>query len=234
MKRTCSVSCSILFILSSLLLFGKIVCSCIGYTLKLANAPVYAVIICILGAFAAMLSIISGKTERKAVRTLLIITVPLSVVNILLYLFEDTSTLVYVCKIISAIETLFLAVWHGRNLSAQIIGSVLAVLILFAVCYLGFFCLLFGNIGTTTVARTVESPAKMYRAEVLDVDQGALGGDTVVNIYQNSKYHNLLILTISKKPQRVYIGQWGEAETMELYWKSENCLVINSNEYRIE
>lgn len=74
----------------------------------------------------------------------------------------------------------------------------------------------------------------MYRAEVLDVDQGALGGDTVVNIYQNSKYHNLLILTISKKPQRVYIGQWGEAETMELYWKSENCLVINSNEYRIE
>ena len=31
-----------------------------------------------------------------------------------------------------------------------------------------------------------------------------------------------------------YFGEWGEFENMQNYWKDDNCLVINSVEYRIE
>ena len=73
----------------------------------------------------------------------------------------------------------------------------------------------------------------MYYAEVIDSDQGALGGDTLVNVYKKGEL-NIFIFKIKKKPQRVYLGEWGEYKNMQIYWKNENCLIINSTEYKIE
>lgn len=42
----------------------------------------------------------------------------------------------------------------------------------------------------------------------IDSDQGALGGNTVVNVYENSVI-NVIIFRMEKKPQRVYPGEWG-------------------------
>ena len=36
------------------------------------------------------------------------------------------------------------------------------------------------------------------------------------------------------KPQTVYIGEWGEFKNMRIYWKNDECLVINSMEYEID
>lgn len=75
---------------------------------------------------------------------------------------------------------------------------------------------------------------KNYYAQVIASNQGALGGDTLVDVYQNSGVNiNLLFLKIYKKPQRVYIGEWGEFENMEIHWQSESCLVIDDEEYFI-
>ena len=40
---------------------------------------------------------------------------------------------------------------------------------------------LFGSIGYVKVVRSVPSPNGEYIAEILDSDQGALGGDTIIN-----------------------------------------------------
>lgn len=45
---------------------------------------------------------------------------------------------------------------------------------------------------------------------------------------------NAIIFKIEKKPQRVYFGDWGEFVNMQIYWKDDGCLVINSVEYEIE
>ena len=115
----------------------------------------------------------------------------------------------------------------------KITASILyALLILFFSC-LSFFMLIFGNIGQNTVVRTLESPSGKYCAQVIDSDQGALGGDTLVDVYKKSGV-NLILFKIEKKPQLVYCGDWGEFNNMKIHWKGNNCLVINSVEYEIE
>ncbi len=99
--------------------------------------------------------------------------------------------------------------------------------------YFSFIALIFFNIGQNTVVKTVESPSGKYYAQVIDSDQGALGGDTFVDVYEKSRI-NAVILKVEKVPQRVYTGDWGEFENMQIYWKDDGCLVINSNEYEIE
>ncbi len=93
--------------------------------------------------------------------------------------------------------------------------------------------LTFGNIGQNTVVKTVSSPSGKYYAQVIDSDQGALGGDTHVDVYQECGI-NALLFRIEKNPRRVYFGDWGEYENMKIYWKDDNCLVINSVEYEME
>ena len=56
------------------------------------------------------------------------------------------------------------------------------------VCIIGLFMVLLGNLSSNTVVKTVKSPDCSYYAEVIDNDQGALGGATYVNIYENKVY----------------------------------------------
>lgn len=101
---------------------------------------------------------------------------------------------------------------------------------------IGFFSmavLLFGNIGQNTVVQRVESPSKQYYAQVVDRDQGALGGDTLVDVYERNGI-NMTFFQVKKKPQRVYVEEWGEYESMEVHWKNDKTLMMNSMEYTIE
>ena len=69
-----------------------------------------------------------------------------------------------------------------------------------------------------TVVQTPESPDGEYVAQVIRSDQGALGGDTLVEVYPKEK---------PRQKQRVYVGEWGEYTAMEICWKTDTCLVIN-------
>ena len=99
--------------------------------------------------------------------------------------------------------------------------------------FISFIFLIFGNIGQNTVVQTVESPSGKYYAQVIDSDLGALGGDTLVDVYEKSGI-NAILFKIEKKPQRVYFGEWGEFNNMQIYWKDDECLIINSTEYKIQ
>lgn len=126
-----------------------------------------------------------------------------------------------------------LTVKHGRPVVLKIATLVLSGLMVLPIGYFCFIALIFGNIGQNTVVQTVESPSGKYYAQVIDSDQGALGGDTFVDVYEKSGI-NTIIFKIEKKPQRVYSGDWGEFENMQIYWKNDGCLVINSAEHEIE
>lgn len=106
------------------------------------------------------------------------------------------------------------------------ISGILAVLLLLFATFVGILSMVFAPLKpVNTVIQTLPSPDGTYEARVIDNDQGALGRDTVVEVQKIGS------LT---KAKRVYLGEWGEFETMEIYWKSECCLVINGKEYRVD
>ena len=104
------------------------------------------------------------------------------------------------------------------------LGGILGTIIVALLGVVLFFVVMIGNIGQKTVVQVLPSPDGTYEARVIDVDQGALGGDTVVEVERKG------FLT---RPKRIYIGEWGEWETMEIYWKDETTLVINGVWYDV-
>ena len=134
---------------------------------------------------------------------------------------------------IGVVSGYFLLVIYVKRLWIKIIALILSELMLLPMCFIGFIFLIFGNLSQNTVVKTVESPGGKYYAQVIDNDQGALGGNTLVNVYEK-RVIDVIIFRIEKKPQRVYLGQWGSYKHMQIHWKDDGCLVINSVEYEIE
>jgi hypothetical protein len=146
---------------------------------------------------------------------------------------ESDQVLIVASGVVCFVCCCILTVKHAKPMALKIVALILSAMMVIPI---GFFSLLvvFFPIGQNTVVQTVESPNATYRAEVLDIDQGALGGDTVVDVYETNKHYKLFLFTISKKPQRVYIGNWGEFKSMRIRWEDEHYLVINSRKYHIE
>lgn len=92
--------------------------------------------------------------------------------------------------------------------------------------------LLFQDFGVNIVVKSAVSPQKTYTAEVINNDQGALGGNTLVSVREEKKI-DLLICEFSKVPICVYMGEWGEFDQMKISWKDEETLLINQKEYKI-
>lgn len=121
---------------------------------------------------------------------------------------------------------------YAKPMGAKIVAYILSVLLLLPTL-LGCLLLPF-SIGQNTVTQTLISPEGRYRAEVIDSDQGALGGDTIVQVVDLQKQWDLLVFLIRKNPQRVFWGDWGEFMTMKLDWESEQVLRINGHPNKVE
>lgn len=233
MKKAISILGCILFAFIAFLPITVTSFSCFGYTFKLTSYPLFAVITALLAVSEAVLSIKSKEAiQNKAVIILLALATPLSLINTIFYILEGGAASV-IASMIICVCCCYLTIKHGKPLALKITCFVLTALMVLPIGFLGFTALVFGDFGENSVVQKVESPNGAYYAEVINSDQGALGGDTLVDVYENKKI-DALIFTISKKSQRVYSGEWGEFEDMEIHWKNDNCLVINSVEYIIE
>lgn len=224
----------LLLVLTILYPAGVLITACFGYSFELISISAFAVAIAVLSVCLVVLDHVHKNTlENKAIQILLAIITPLSLINAVFYIFECPQILVIASVLVSVGCCCFLAVKHAKPLALKIVALVLSALMILLIGFFSFISLIFGNIVQNTVVQTVESPSGEYYAQVIDSDQGALGGDTLVDVYKKSKI-NAILFKIEKKPQRVYFGDWGEFENMQIYWKDDNCLVINSVEYKIE
>lgn len=229
-----SVLLYLLFALTILYPAGAIITACFGYSFELISVSAFAIVIVALSVCIVVLDLIFKSIyEHKTIRILLAIITPLSLINAVLYIFKTPQIGVIASTFISAGCCCYLTVKYGKPLSLKIGTLVLSALMILPVGYFSFLLLIFSNIGQNTVVQTVESPSGKYYAQVIDSDQGALGGDTIVDVFEKSGIHAILF-KIEKKPQRVYLGDWGEFEDMQIHWKNDHCLVINSVEYKIE
>ena len=204
--------------------------ACFGYSFELISVSAFAIAIAALSVCTVVLDLICKNTiENNTIRILLAIITPFSLINAVFYIFECSQIWVIACVLLSAVCCCYLTVKYGK----PVVLKIVALIMILPICFFSFIVLIFGTIGQNTVVQTVESPSGKYYAQVINSDQGALGGDTLVVVYQDCGI-NALIFKIEKKPQRVYFGEWGEFNNMQIYWKDDNCLVINSVEYEIE
>ncbi len=230
MKRSISVLGYILFALVVLLPVGTLLTACFGYTFTLASMTAFAVVTAVLSVGLTVLSIIEKEPcEDGVLKVLFAILTLLSLINTVFYMFADGRIWDIACLCVCTVCSVFLAVKHGKPLALKITALVLSAFMVLPIVFTGFAV----NIGQNTVVQSVASPNGAYYAEVVASSQGALGGDTVVNVYEN-KGINALVFKIAKKPQTVYIGRWGAFEDRVIDWKDEHCLVIDSVEYAIE
>lgn len=224
----------LLFALTLLYPAGTLLAACFGYKFELISVLAFSEIIALLSVCAVILDLVFKNVyESKLIRILLAIITPLSLFNAVFYIFECPQIFVATSAFVSAGCCCFLAVKHGKPLALKIVALILSGLMVLPIGFFCFFALTFGNISQNTVVQTLESSSGKYYAQVIDSDQGALGGATLVDVYEKSGINTIIFKTV-KKPQRVYSGDWGEFENMQIYWKNDGCLVINSVEHKIE
>lgn len=211
-----------------------LVFACLGFTFQWHGLPVLISVLAGLAVGTVIYSVVVDFTaEPAAVRMLLCMLPVLSLVNMVYYAFQGCPLWTLGPGLINTGCCCFLAVKFGRSICAKVLPPVLTVLLIYPMIMVSIFCSLAANFTANTVVQTLESPDGKHYAQVIDSDQGALGGDTLVNVCTTARL-NVFVFTIAKKPQRVYFGNWGEYENMKIHWQDDRHLVINSKIYEIK
>jgi hypothetical protein len=94
-----------------------------------------------------------------------------------------------------------------KIIAVFISSCLLLVSMLLSMLFLAFGFFL-SDFGLTEEIRTVPSPKGNYSLVVVNVDQGALGGNTLINVRRS-------YLGMVEWKRRIYIGRWGEQPNIE-------------------
>ena len=206
---------------------GVLICNTLGFDLTVHCLPAFAFVLAILSAYLVYLCS-KRAIKSRILQIILSATLPLSLVNSLYCLGGSTALWLGLYVVACSILT----IKYVKILAPRIIAFVLSGLTILPIIFLLIIHLIFGNLVQNTVVQTIESPGGSHYAQVIDNNQGAMGGNTLVDVYE-APLVDTRFLRIQKKPTRVYSGEWGEHEYMEIYWKSVDCLIINGVEYEI-
>lgn len=229
-----------MFLLNWFLPAGTVITSVFGYTFELFNYFVIGTITTVFSLFFMIFTIRKRSFVKKCYKKSWFVFLSIGTfINYFFYClnFEHESTCMIVIFSLIMIVNFVFTVILNLSLSdtkAKLIVNIIAVSVLvIPLCFYSFFTALIGGMGYVKVVRSVPSPNGEYVAEILDINQGDLGGDTVVQINEN-KGLNCFVLKIEKKPNRIYYGEWGEFETIDVSWENEEFVLIDSVRYRVK
>lgn len=233
MKKTTQALLYSLFALTVLFPVGRLLCALAGYQFLLFSNTGFAVVLALLSVCTVCFSFHSKEETSKTAGVFAALLPVLTLVNSLFLIFAKVNAFGILGLVVAFGCSCCLTVGCAKSIALRIVALVIAGVLAVPAGFLGFITLIFGNIGQNTVVKTVDSPEGTYYAQVIDSDQGALGGDTLVDVYEYKKL-NAILFTIQKKPKRVYSGEWRAFENMQIYWTNDHCLVINGTENIID
>ena len=232
MKKSLPRLVFLLFALTILYPLGALLASCLGYKFTLFSIPTFSLILASLSMVVFLFDLICKPSYGKFLQILLAIFPPLTLIHAALCILNCTEFRVAIGAVLSVGCGCYLAIRHGKPVPLKLVFFSLAMPLALPIGFLTLMGFLFGDIGHNTVVKTLPSPSGTYYAQVVDNDQGAMGGRTDVVVYEKFVL-NLLLFQVEKKPQTVYTGHWGEFETMQIHWRSDSCLVIDGREYPV-
>ena len=211
-----------------LLLMGE----CFGFYVRVRSWGVHSVMFTLIFILLC-LRVLRDDTRSGTGSVLSCLLVPASVVHAAVWMVGFAR--VWLAALLSLVWVVFSAIIMIKNVRS--LGAKIAVYLPSALILLPtmlFMLFLPFAWGYRMAVRTITSPERNYRAEVIDVNEGALGGATIVEVYDLRKQFDGVIFLFQKEPQVVYHGDWGEFETMKLEWESEQVLLINGHPNKVE
>ena len=246
MKKLVSVLAWCLLVLLLLLPAARLLCSSLGYSLTLTKAWIYGLGLTALSAGTLVAAIAAedrgGRKREEATPEapaktapeptgprVFYALLPASVLNGVSLLRQDHSAIIALFVLATVFNCGVLNFEARRSRALRSVSLSLAGVLSVPLVFLGALSLLFGGIAVNTVVQRLPSPDGSCYAELIDNDQGGLGGSTFVEVCPRglSGEYGLRI------SQQIYAGRWGEFYDMELSWKDETCLEINGKEYPI-
>lgn len=233
MKKVLSVLVWILLVLLAFVPLGVGVTAIFGYSFVLANYWAFAIAEIAVAAVLVLLSLISKETvDDKISQVLFALITPCALINTAFYV-KQCGTTWLVLSLLLCIGCGYLTIRHGKPLSVRAGALVLTAALVLPVCLICVLLNAIGNAQVQHVVKSVDSPNGVYYAQIINSDQGDMGGDTIVKIYSH-KGLDAGFFKISKKPLVIYIGEEDEYKTMELEWINDERLLIDAKEYFIK
>ena len=206
-----------------------------GYTLRVGNGLVYALAASALYVFcAARLLREEDRQIGTAAMAALSVTLLLNQLQALFficYVFYVSSS--GVC--LPAMLLLALWFWVTVAVTAAYVSSTalkavfysLSGLLVLPVC---LFILLSG-FGVFTVTESSVSPGYTYCAEVIERDEGALGGSVTVNVHRCKGSFSIGTFDFIKDETEVFHGKWGSVR--DVRWTDDEHLICNNTTYTV-
>ena len=234
-----------------LLLSFYLVIKLLGYTFIPLNGLVSNIFTTVT---IVLLTIIGVKTRSNKTKATIVFSALLPLISLIYIFFKAVSsdisgeshglyfvlltgksTIIYVIHAyITLLCSMVIFFACGRGKTVRIVLGILYSLLLLYVSFLMFLLLMFSDFGENTVVKAGISPNNTYLAEIINADQGAMGGSTIVNVTRQNRDINILIGKLKKDPKRIYTGRWGEFYDMTLRWETDETLYINAQRYSVE
>lgn len=230
-----SITGTIMLVLSVL----NLIISKSDYVYRPKNYVLFLVVYIIL---AVAMSFCSIKFKEKSKKNDLASFLPLiAIIYLITLLFSfdfsidyKTYSLLYyeVIFVVTLVSSLIIFFIYNNIKWVKIIVGIISAGIGALFCFVLFISLIFMNFGRSDILQIVNSPDSTYVAIAISHDEGALGGDTCVRVRKNKQRVNLLIGSITRREQQLWIGEW--ASEPSLKWEDNDTILINDVRYDLE
>lgn len=231
MKKILSASPVMLCFLSTVVPLCRLLGAAFEYEFLLHSDVVPIAFLAAVSVFAALLLLLTKVSVNKVNAVFSAVLPVLSVINGFCFLSSGKwkQTLVFIVLCCACAVVIFLKfAWPA---ALRVLFGIAFVLLSLLVLVTVDTAWRIGGFGSKTLLKSVPSPQNTYVAEVIYYDQGALGGDALVEVQNKSRTFHVLIGTFSKSPVRVYSAKLNEIELSQIKWKDEHTLVIDGKEY---
>lgn len=228
MKRSDLLSL-ILFAASPLFPALVIVFGLAGYSLRIGSGIVFpAAATAAYFAVGILLLVQRDRRIGKARAVLLCVSLVLNQINTFYYMAyaDDIRTVLFFASWF--LMTAAVVAVYVRSVGLKAVFYALSGCLIYPM----FLFFLFGGITANTVVAREVSPDGAYCAEVIDNDQGALGGATLLNVYRNDRSFTIGSWEFRNGEKTVYYGRWGEYR--DLCWTDAGHLMLNGTAYAMD
>lgn len=196
-------------------LYNRAMCACIAAACVLASALVYRK---------------ASPDERTASMRCLPVILPLSMCIGIMLLWNAEWREVFIQIAVSIMGGGYLFRRHPGSAGLKALCRVCCGLLIVPLSIAMLSATLLADFGRVSVVQSLISPCGSYEAMLIDIDEGALGGSTVVDVKDVSRSFDLGFARFDSV-KRVYRTGWGAYETMTLSWQDDDTLLIDGHPY---
>ncbi len=196
-----------------------------GYVASSAIVLFLSLIPCVLVFFSEKLDAL-----RRAERILWSLLPLSAILNLIFFIIKSHSAATAALVFLNFVLSLYLSKTLGLKFAFRIslIASVPLVLLVALIVILR--PMLSWAAGDNKVIGRYESPDNKYYVELVERSEGAAGGSTRVELYENKGF-DAFVFSFTGYPEILYTGEWGEDVKIE--WRDGARLFINDDEYSV-